>query len=185
MRNKKLIGALLTVMVALTFSVIITLPLGTTSAYSGFNPWAANAKNSQLDANDIGAKGLFNLTVTFKTYYIQESGDLMMFVVVASTPSGLKSGLILGNGTTGWHFKPVDYYEPSITFRNLDGNVTLFIYGGLMKNVWPSGWRTVDECFGLVGAFNPLNNETGNRFLGTANGNYHMMLFLDVLISSA
>ncbi len=184
MRNKKLIGVLLTLTIALTFSVFFVMPLGTTSANVALNPYAANMYNSQLNTNDIDAKqGPFNLTVKFKTYYIQESGDLMMFVVIASTSSGLKTGIVLGNGTTGWHFKGVDWYTPSISFDNLDENATIFIYGGLMKNVWPSGWRTVDECFGLVGAFNPLNNITNRTNLATANGNFHMILVLDAITS--
>ncbi|MBS7250237.1 MAG: hypothetical protein KIH08_06555 [Candidatus Freyarchaeota archaeon] len=106
----------------------------------------------------------------------------MMFVVLASTPSGIVPGMVLGNGTTGWHFVPVDYYTPSITL-GLEGNVTLFIYGALMKNVWPSGWRTVDECFGLVGLYNPINNETNRPNLVTANGNWHMILIFSVAAS--
>lgn len=184
MRNKKLIGLMLTMMIALTFSVFVIAPMGTTGTFSAMNPCVTNLYNSQLNTNDVEAKqGPFNLTVKFDIYYIQESGDLMMFVVLASTPSGMKAGLVLGNGTTGWHFKGVDWYTPSITFDNLDGNVTLFIYGGLMKNVWPSGWRTVDESFGLVGVFNPVNNETSRTNLGTANGNFHMLLFFDVVAS--
>jgi hypothetical protein len=134
-----------------------------------------------VNANGVGGKqGPFSLNIDFRAYYIQESGDLMLFVVLAATPAGIIPGIMVGNGTTGWHFLGIDYATPRISLSNLDGNVTLFIYGGLMKNVWPSGWRTVDECFGLVGAWNPLNNNTANRTtLFTANGNMHMMLFFD------
>ncbi len=180
MRNKRLISITLTMMIALAFSVFALAPIGASNTFWYVNSYIPNLYSPQLSASDVGSKqGPYNLTVSFNTYYIQESGDLMMFVVLASTPSGIVPGMVLGNGTTGWHFVPVDYYTPSITL-SLEGNVTLFIYGALMKNVWPSGWRTVDECFGLVGLYNPINNETNRSNLVTANGNWHMILIFSV-----
>ncbi|WXG40230.1 MAG: hypothetical protein WED07_05305 [Candidatus Freyarchaeum deiterrae] len=186
MNKKRLIGVLLTVMIALTFSVFILTPLGSSGTYSATNPYAYIPSASQVNAKDIGAKqGPFSLTISFKTYYIQESGDVMLFAVLASnTTSGtITPGVVLGNGTTGWHFVPMDYYTPSITLSNIEGNVSLFIYGGLLKNVWPSGYRIVDECFGLVGLYNHLDNSSNRPNLFTANGNYHMLLFMDVTAS--
>ncbi|MHA1208748.1 MAG: hypothetical protein ACTSSA_07230 [Candidatus Freyarchaeota archaeon] len=184
MRKKRLIGGLLAVMVALTFSVSALTVLGVSDTGLTVNPLAFSVYTSQVNVNSVKAKpSSFNLTINFKTYYIQESGDLMMFMVFASTPSGIIPGMALGNGTTGWHFVPLDWYTPSVSIKNIDGNVTLFIYGALMKNVWPSGWRTVDECFGLVGLFNPVNNATSLVNLVTANGNMHMIMFLDVIAS--
>jgi hypothetical protein len=192
MNKKRLIGVLLSVMIAVTFSVFVITPLCTSSNYSATNPYAfalgasqANAANIQVNAtNVVGQQGPFSLTINFGTYYIQESGDLMLFVVLASTPSGIVPGIALGNGTTGWHFIPQDYWMPSISLSGLTGNVTLFIYGGLLKNVWPSGWRTVDECFGATGIWNPLNNNTANRTnLFTATEDMHMLVFFSTAAS--
>nr|MDO8079984.1 hypothetical protein [Candidatus Freyarchaeota archaeon] len=192
MRKKKLIGVLLTVMIAATFSAFALAASGNQVTYSAMNLWTSNlyayqVNNlyaSQVNANDIeGKQGPFSLVTNLDAYYVQESGDIMMFVVVAATPYGIVPGISIGNGTTGWHSAWTDWYTPFVPMNNLNGNVTLFVYGALMKNVWPSGWRTVDECFGFVGLLTPLNNNTGSLpFRVTANGNLHMILILSATV---
>lgn len=179
MMRKKLTGILLIVMISATFSAFVLAASGNTVTYSAMNLLSSNLYASQVNANDIDAKqGPFNLVTSLNAYYIQESGDFMVFIVIAATPNGIIPGISIGNGTTGWHSALTDWYTPFVPMGNLEGNVTLFIYGALVKNVWPSGWRTVDECFGLVGLLTPLNNETSLPYRVTANGNMHMILIL-------
>jgi hypothetical protein len=179
MVKKKLTGVLLIVMIAATFSAFVLAASGNTATYSAMNLLTSNLYASQVNTKGIEAKqGPFNLVTTLDAYYIQESGDFMVFVVVAATPNGILPGISIGNGTTGWHSAWTDWYTPFVPMTNLNGNATLFIYGALVKNVWPSGLRIVDECFGLVGLFTPLNNETSLPYRVTANGNLHMILIL-------
>lgn len=183
MVKKKLTGVLLIVMIVATFSAFVLAASGNTATYSAMNLLTSNLYASQVNVSDIEAKSPFNLVTTLDAYYIQESGDFMVFLVIAATPNGIVPGISIGNGTTGWHTAWTDWYTPFVPMTNLDGNVTLFIYGALVKNVWPSGWRIVDECFGLVGLFTPLNNETSLPYRVTANGNLHMILILSANVS--
>lgn len=179
MKKRRLTGILLIVIIVATFSTLVLAASGSTKTYSATNLLTPNLYSSQVSAKDIGAKqGPFNLETKLDGYYVQESGDYLVFVVIAATPNGLVPGISIGNGSTGWHYWATDWYLPFVPMENLEGNVTLFIYGALVKNVWPSGLRIVDECFGLVGLLTPLNNETSLPYRVTANGNMHMILIL-------
>lgn len=183
MIRKKLSGILLIVMIMATFSALVLVASsGNPVTYSATNLLTPNLYTSQVNSNDIGAKqNSFPLVTRLNAYYVQESGDYLMFIVIAATPKGLVPGISIGNGSTGWHYEPAgltDWYLPFVPMDNLEGNVTLFIYAALVKNVWPSGLRVVDECFGLVGLLNPLSNGTVLPYRVTANGNMHMILII-------
>ncbi|MEM3585895.1 MAG: hypothetical protein QXO71_01120 [Candidatus Jordarchaeaceae archaeon] len=182
MRKKKLAAILLIVTVTLSFSVsILETSLGSLATHPITNTLALNSYASQTHSNDFRVKqDPLKLSVNLDAYYVQESGDYLVFIVIASTPKGLVPGIAIGNGSTGWHtqFTELFNYMPRVTMDNLEENVTLFIYCALVKSVWPSGLRIVDECFGLVGLFNPLRVNTSLPWRVTANGNMHMLLIL-------
>jgi hypothetical protein len=187
MMKKKLISVLLTLMIAVTFSVFILTPFlgssGTTN-YSTTNPYSLTLGASQVKANGVvSQQAPYTLNINFPLYYLQESGDLELFVVLASTPSGIVPGIAIGNGSSGWNAVPPDYWTPSISLNNINGNATLFVFAETLKNVWPMGYQTVDECFGSVGLFNPVTNTTSLPTLFTTNGNYHTILFFSVTAS--
>jgi len=179
MMKKKFMGILLIGMIVVTFSALVLAASVNPKTYSATNLLTSSSYYSQVNDNDIGVKqGSFKLVTSLDAYYIQESGDYMVFMVIAATPNGLVPGISIGNGSTGWHYGLTDWYMPFVPMDNLEGNVTLFIYGALVKSVWPSGLRIVDECFGLVGLLTPLTNGTVLPYRVTANGNMHMILIL-------
>ncbi|MHA1607059.1 MAG: hypothetical protein ACTSWP_05905 [Candidatus Freyarchaeota archaeon] len=122
----------------------------------------------------------YSLSLRVPAYYVQESGDLILFVFIAVDSSGVKAAFTVGNGTTGWHYSGAtwlqEWFNPTATL-NVEGEGYLIVSAMLLKNVWPSGWRVVDQCFGMVPKF---GNETSMPYAVTFNQDYRMILVYSV-----
>lgn len=122
----------------------------------------------------------YNLSLAVPAYYVQESGDIILFFFIAVDSAGTKVAVTLGNGTTGWHFSGAtwmqEYFDPKAKI-GVEGDGYLVVAALLMKNVWPSGWRIVDQCFGMVPEF---SNETSMPYAVTFNQDFRMILIYSV-----
>jgi len=135
------------------------------------------------ETGSISAKqdSSYQLCLSVPAYYVQESGDVILFLFVAVDSAGTKVAAALGNGTTGWHFAgsaalTQDYFDPKASI-NAEGEGYLIVAALLMKNVWPSGWRIVDQCFGMVPKF---DSRTSMPYAVTFNQDFRMILIYSV-----
>ncbi len=136
-----------------------------------------------LDTGKTDAKqdSSYNLSLSVPIYYVQESGDVILFLFVAVDSAGTKVAVAFGNGTTGWHFSgsaawTQDYFDPRASME-AKGEGYLIMAALLMKNVWPSGWRVVDQCFGMVPKF---DSGTSMPYAVTFNQDFRMILIYNV-----
>ncbi|MBS7288656.1 MAG: hypothetical protein KIH01_07935 [Candidatus Freyarchaeota archaeon] len=122
----------------------------------------------------------YTLSLSMPAYYVQESGDVILFVFIAVDSGGTKVAVAFGNGTTGWHYPYAqwtqEWFKPETSVK-VEGEGYLIVAALLLKNVWPSGWRTVDQCFGIVPKF---NNETSMPYAITFNQDFRMILLYSV-----
>lgn len=122
----------------------------------------------------------YTLSLSVPAYYVQESGDLILFIFLAVDSGGTKVAVALGNGTTGWHYpySPLaqEWFKPETSMK-VEGEGYLIVAALLLKNVWPSGWRTVDQCFGMVPKF---NSNTSMPYAITFNQDFRMILLYSV-----
>lgn len=128
----------------------------------------------------------YKLNLAVPIYYVQESGDVILFVFLAVDSTGVKAAVTFGNGTTGWHFAgssavTQDYFDPRAEV-SVEGKGYLIVAAFLLKNVWPSGWRIVDQCFGMVPEF---DDRTSMPYAVTFNQDFRMILIYSVKAASS
>ncbi|MEM1659061.1 MAG: hypothetical protein QXX87_01085 [Candidatus Jordarchaeales archaeon] len=163
---------------AVTFSIILVILLASLLPAASLALPASPTAAGNVEAEQ---RPSYKLNLAVPIYYVQESGDVILFVFLAVDSAGVKAAVTFGNGTTGWHFAgssavTQDYFNP-VASINVEGKGYLIVAAFLLKNVWPSGWRIVDQCFGMVPSF---DDTTSMPYAVTFNQDFRMILIYSV-----